>query len=457
MPTSRTANHALRTGSIFGAIIAVVTLIDVVIQGGTGSFIFPGDVFSTAFALIDFQSAGVAGIASGVQLLTLLVLTFVVGRDVARQTGRVGSGVATGLIAGTVGTLIGFVVGIIVAMWLFSPGQPLQTGSAAFQLADIGGLLFDTAFSLITFAPFYVGFGAGCAALGGEFGARAYRKAHPTADLPPGAGWQQPPPAVPSLAIGVMPTQEAEGALIRPSLRNGLIFGAILAAGLLVGTIVQERTGALTSPEDLLFAAFQLIGFLSAGVVVYIELLGLLVLTFVAGIRAARQSGKLGSGVLAGLFAGAVGGLVGYAIGSVVIVWLLPLVAPLPQQQAGQGQDIGLLIASSLIGAEYVVPIWAMLGGALGLLGGLIGANNFRKAQPIAAPTSVLYASYPPYPSTLAYPPYPGMPSYPPYSSYPPPSYGAFGDPGIPQMQQSPYPAPPRMPTDGTPPVEPQE
>lgn len=79
----------------------------------------------------------------------------------------------------------------------------------------------------------------------------------------------------------------------RPSLRQGLIFGLILGA---IQIIYGFATSFITSPDAQSFLS-------TIGLALF------LLFGFLAGQRAAQETGKLGSGMLAGIWTGVIGSL----------------------------------------------------------------------------------------------------------------------------------------------------
>ena len=90
-----------------------------------------------------------------------------------------------------------------------------------------------------------------------------------------------------------------------PAVRYGFMFGVILAAISVVSAIIQWTTGAYavranpTSLADTNIGPALLLGCLG--------FLLILALTFVAGMRASGETGKVGAGAIAGLIAGLIG------------------------------------------------------------------------------------------------------------------------------------------------------
>ena len=139
-------------------------------------------------------------------------------------------------------------------------------------------------------------------------------------------------------------------------------------------------------------------------------------LLFIAGMFAARQTGKVGTGVLAGLIAGALGSVINCASSAIV---LFSNEAPVvPSGQSLTQYDIYFRI-SEIIGFAVVVLIWVGFGPCIGALGGLLGRGQYKPPYVAPAPG---YGGYAPPANPDSYP---GMPSqqpgaYPQTPQYPP-------------------------------------
>src|SRR5215467_8462320 len=97
-----------------------------------------------------------------------------------------------------------------------------------------------------------------------------------------------------------------------PALRNGLIFGLILAAISLASSVIQLVTGVTlnSATGGAAPSALSLLGCL-----VFIVALALF---FVAGMNTARANGRVGSAAIAGLLTGLFGGLINLVVGLVI-------------------------------------------------------------------------------------------------------------------------------------------
>jgi len=223
-----------------------------------------------------------------------------------------------------------------------------------------------------------------------------------------------------------MPVQ----ATTNPTMRNGLLFGALLGALGAVNILIQGLTGALHAEARTVngFTSVNVLDTGTAALLGCVVFLALLALTFTAGMLAARGTGQVGSGALAGLLAGVVGALVGSAANLAVIV---AAVAPTLQAPAGSAmtqQEVqALLIGTTIGGAIFGLLLYAGIGAGLGALGGLVGANTWRRAH--SAPTASYYPGYPGYPGMPAQAdaatqpwlyPHPTPAEQPPHTGFPP-------------------------------------
>src|SRR5947209_4293472 len=144
-----------------------------------------------------------------------------------------------------------------------------------------------------------------------------------------------------------------------PAVRIGLIFGGILAALSLAHALFLWATGGydarvITANGSTTVVTDQVGASILLGCVLFLVLLGI---TFIAGIRAAQQNGKVGSGALAGLIAGGLNALLGSIIGIIVTV---TTVAPNLQAPADSALTQGELQAI-LIGTVIVAALIGLL------------------------------------------------------------------------------------------------
>ncbi|HZO71847.1 MAG TPA: hypothetical protein VFB60_06560 [Ktedonobacteraceae bacterium] len=191
----------------------------------------------------------------------------------------------------------------------------------------------------------------------------------------------------------------------------GLILAAISAAILLFNTFVNTAN----------VGSALLLGLLNF-------LLGL-VAYFVAGILAAKKTGKVSTGTLAGLWTGGIYGVIAFIVSMVLFFGInLPrAMANLNNLPSSTSTNIDsvrtVAIAGSIGLAIFGIAFAIGLGAGLGALGGLLGKST-SKVTPAPAYLNQPYPAQP-YPPASAYPgqPYPNQP-YPnqPYPNQPYPS-----------------------------------
>ena len=206
--------------------------------------------------------------------------------------------------------------------------------------------------------------------------------------------------------------------------RNGLIFGAILAALGLVNTAIQVAAGAyhVVASGASGIATVNVTNSGPTALLGCVLFIAMLALTFLACLLTARGTGKVGSGSLAGLVAGIIGSLLGSVISTIVLVILVaPGLQPPPGVSITTSQ-IQTLFATVTIGAAFLgLLLDAGLGAGMGAIGGVIGANSspFRdnKALPPLPQAPMPYG--PGYPN---YPGYPANPNYPAGQTQPGPT-----------------------------------
>ncbi len=195
-----------------------------------------------------------------------------------------------------------------------------------------------------------------------------------------------------------------------PAIRNGLIFGIIIAVLGVGNTALSYAT------RDTTAAGLGLVGILAF----IIDL----ALFFVAGMMTARATGTVGSGAVSGLVAGLIGGLIG---GIVAVIFLLTNPLPISSiNSAGSGlseSDLrNIVIVGGIIGLVLGLLLDAGLGAGLGALGALVGRGQYQSAHPAAAYQESMYQGMPQpgYPAQPgAYPPPPPAPGYPPQPGQP--------------------------------------
>ena len=217
-----------------------------------------------------------------------------------------------------------------------------------------------------------------------------------------------------------------------PTIRNGLLFGAVLGALGLGNTIVQWLTGAYHAIAHTVngFTSVTVSDTGASALLGCAVFLAVLALTFLAGILTAKATGRVGSGALAGLLAGSFGALVGGVSGlAVIVAFVAPSLQAPADSSMTQGQVQALLIGTSTVGVIVGLLLDGGFGAGMGALGGLIGAHQYRQAHPpIAyAPASYYYSGSPVYPG-MPIPPGAVPPAWPP----------AYPAPGFPPPEQPP-------------------
>jgi hypothetical protein len=156
----------------------------------------------------------------------------------------------------------------------------------------------------------------------------------------------------------------------RPSLRQGVIFGLIVG----VIEIVVGFASAFLQQDTVqsLLSTLLLAGYLGGG--------------YLAGERAARETGKLGSGVLAGLWAGFIGGIVASLVPfALTLIYLPTEVAGLQQAYNLNKNNFPGMTYSDITGS-YVMEAFAInlltyifLYAIIALVGGTVGGFLGRR------------------------------------------------------------------------------
>src|SRR5262249_19917760 len=114
-----------------------------------------------------------------------------------------------------------------------------------------------------------------------------------------------------------------------PAVRYGLMFGGIVV----VLSLIQGGVRAAT--KDIAVGSGQF-----SGIGLFFTL-GYLVLYFLAGLMAARQSGRTGSGAVSGLIAGAIGGAALFVLGLIAVLTASDeIISQTAEQLRRQGQRV---------------------------------------------------------------------------------------------------------------------
>jgi hypothetical protein len=149
-----------------------------------------------------------------------------------------------------------------------------------------------------------------------------------------------------------------------------------------------------------------------------------LALFFVAGMLAAKQTGKVSTGTLAGMWTGIVYGIINLVVSLVVFFAIsLPRVVALLNDSSTAIRTAAIVggVAAAIFGALFAVGF----GAGMGALGGLLGKSQSN------VPTTPAAQSYPVYNQ-----PYPGQPVPPtPYTPAPGQPTNPYGQPTNPYAQ----------------------
>lgn len=222
-----------------------------------------------------------------------------------------------------------------------------------------------------------------------------------------------------------------------PSLKQGLIWGIAVGVAQFIVDFINTSTN---------------IGSLSLLLTVLVFLFGIAAY-LIAGWLAAKQTGKVSTGTIAGLWTGVFYGIIG-AIATVVTI-ATNLSSRLTQVQdlANQIQlpvhyTPGLLLAGAFIDALLGLAFAIGIGSGIGALGGLIGRSQAPKQPYPAYPYPPMYQGMPPYQQ-----PPQGMPPYqqppqgvPPYQQPQDMSSDPYQSYPYAQQPQEPLPYPMTMP-----------
>lgn len=185
-----------------------------------------------------------------------------------------------------------------------------------------------------------------------------------------------------------------------PAIRLGLLYGVGLGVLLLLNALLNLAVGQIP------------------GIVSLIVLLIALAAYFVTGFQASAVTGKVSTGLVAGLITGIVSSLVNLA-GYIILVFVFydKIVATYEQalQTAGRSGQVqitqGFVLAASIGSLIFGLVIAAIVGLALGALGGVVGKS--RAPVPTEAYNESFYQGLGGAPRQPgAYPPPP--PAYPP-------------------------------------------
>ena len=214
----------------------------------------------------------------------------------------------------------------------------------------------------------------------------------------------------------------------RPSIQQGLIFGVIVGVLFAIDTILGNvaNVGA------------------AAGIISILLFLVELFLYAVAGFRASAQTGRVGTGTLAGLFTGLTGGIIGFIVTVIVAITNINVLRQRSQATANAlhlhvQYTNSFVLSGVVIGALLGIALAIGLGAAFGAIGGAIGRRRSPQAQ--VPYQEQFYQGMPPAPMNPSAP-YPynqgyqqANPNYPPDGQIYPQN-----QPYPPNNQENPYP-----------------
>lgn len=161
-----------------------------------------------------------------------------------------------------------------------------------------------------------------------------------------------------------------------PAVRQGLIFGAILAVLLVLNALLSIYLG-------LVVTAISSIIVILVCAAAYI----------VAGMRAAQQTGQVNTGLLAGLITGAFSSLINAIVTVVLVIALVDTVRKSAQATSNQLLKANHLPTVTLTNSQVIASqvqnviigliIASVLGLGLGALGGLIGRSRAKLPEQV--------------------------------------------------------------------------
>lgn len=190
---------------------------------------------------------------------------------------------------------------------------------------------------------------------------------------------------------------------VSSGVKFGLIVGALAVVSNILSVVFTQSVGAPPTAGDtaaaqayLQRAAPELALLFLVGLVIFVVNI---ILYLMSGRSAAKQTGTVGSGAVAGLITGIIGGIVGAVLS---IGFNAAGLSTSPSNTAALGASTLVAVA---IGAAIVgLAIDAGIGAGLGALGGLMGRSAYQKANAATMPMGIP-GSYPPPPG--GYPPQP--------------------------------------------------
>jgi hypothetical protein len=200
--------------------------------------------------------------------------------------------------------------------------------------------------------------------------------------------------------------------------REGLIFGVLLG---MVHSALYFLSGTLLAQSGLSLLGFLLIVFLWLGVF------------FWAGVRGAKQTGRVGTGSLTGLVAAVFAGVIAFIALMLYASMNMPAISDVFQNiaEADRARGVQVTYTTSSIMVLFAACGTVLLllgigmGAAMGALGGLLGRSQSTVPPPMHPGYPPAYGyGYGPVPMQPLYPPpyaAPYQPPYaPPYQNQPP-------------------------------------
>ena len=219
----------------------------------------------------------------------------------------------------------------------------------------------------------------------------------------------------------------------RPSIQQGLIFGVIVGIVFAINTLLTN---------------FANIGATAGLISILLFLVGLF-LYAAAGFRASAQTGKVGTGTIAGLLAGVIGGIIGLIVNMIAVIANVNRLRILSQAAADQlhrqspttipavHYTNSTIITSALLLALGLLLFAIGMGAAFGAIGGAIGRRRAPQAQ--VPYQGQFYQGMPPAPMNPSDPYNQGYQQANP--NYPPDGQGyPQNQPYPPNSQENPYP-----------------
>jgi hypothetical protein len=206
---------------------------------------------------------------------------------------------------------------------------------------------------------------------------------------------------------------EEEPPITDPRLRNGLIFGGILAAIGILSSLAGWRVGEYTvtytngSLQSSASAAAT-----ALGCVIFLVRVGIL---FVAGMMTAKVSGSARGASATGLIAGLVGSFFSGVVSLILIYALWSPSIPIPAGSGITQEEVqSVVLAGGAIASLVGLVIDGGIGAGVAALGGLVGRAAYEPDDPLEAEPEPEYSGAvgDMYAGLAAQYPAPGAPRY---------------------------------------------